>query len=227
MPFWLIRPIAWVLIHFVYILVGGIRFQGRGNVPLKGGVLIAPNHISDADPPTVGIALPRACYTMAKEELFSMRVVGPVIRWLHGFPIKRYSADRAALRAAEDLLKRGEAVVIFPEGKLSEDGEIQPLLPGALLVAQRAGVPIVPTILDGTDAMMPYGKLVPKRSGRRTLVRFGKPVTVAELTGGVKGGEGLKQGAERLREIMLELQRETRESRVAMRQADPTRSVSQ
>jgi 1-acyl-sn-glycerol-3-phosphate acyltransferase len=206
MPYWLIRPIAWVIFRLIYALLGGLRFEGRENVPLTGGVLITPNHISDADPPTVGLALPRACYIMAKEELFQMRIIGPIIRWLHGFPIKRYTADRTALRTAEQLLERGEAVVIFPEGKLSEDGQLQELLPGALLVAHRANAPIVPTILLGTDSLMPYGKVWPRHAHRRIVVRFGRPVTVAELTGGQKGGEALKRGAERLREVMLAIQ---------------------
>jgi 1-acyl-sn-glycerol-3-phosphate acyltransferase len=204
--YWILRSIIWVVLHILFAIYGGIRFEGRHNVPRKGGVLIAPNHISDSDPPTVGLALPRACYFMAKEELFAMPYIGTLIRWMRGFPVKRYTADRTALKRAEALLEQGEAVVIFPEGKLSEDGTLQPMLPGALLVAQRANVPIVPTILEGTDKLMPYGTLKPRHAGRRIIVRFGPPVTVAELTGGVKGGDALKLGAERLGQIMQALQ---------------------
>src|SRR5579862_1573065 len=117
----IVRSIVWVLLRILYTVLGGIRLEGRANVPRKGGVMVTPNHISDADPPTMGFALPRFCYFMAKEELFQIRIIGPLIRWLHGFPVKRYTADRAALRRAEELLKVGEAVIIFPEGKISED----------------------------------------------------------------------------------------------------------
>ena len=55
MPFWFIRPITWTLIRILYWFTGGIRFEGRENVPLTGGVLVTPNHISDSDPPTVGV----------------------------------------------------------------------------------------------------------------------------------------------------------------------------
>lgn len=229
MPFWLIRPIAWVLIHLVYLVCGGIRFEGRQHVPKKGGVLITPNHISDADPPTIGVALPRACYFMAKSELFT-GLLGKVIRWLHGFPVKRYTADRTALRYAEERLKEGEAVVIFPEGKLSEDGNLQPVLPGVLLVAQHANVPIVPTIIEGTDRLMPYGKLTPRPAGRHIIVRFGPPVTFAELSGGEKGSEGVKRGAERLGELMRALQQnqpyppDTRSARPAEHETPVTAS---
>lgn len=202
----IVRAMAWLIFRITVALLGGFRHEGRENVPKTGGVLITPNHISDADPPLVGIALPRSCYFMAKEELFQLPLIGPLIRLLHGFPVKRYTADRAALRTAEQLLERGEAVVIFPEGKLSEDGQLQEFLPGVLLVAQRASVPIVPTIIEGSDSLMPYGKLIPQHAHRRIIVRFGQPVTLAELTGGAKGGDALKQGAERLREIMQALQ---------------------
>lgn len=206
MLYTILRSVVWLILHVAYALLGGIRYTGRENVPRTGGVLITPNHISDADPTAIGLALPRPCYFMAKEELFQIRLIGPFIRMMHGFPVKRYSADRSALRTAEQLLKQGEAVVIFPEGKLSEDGQIQELLPGVLLIAQRACVPIVPAIIEGTDAMMPYGKVVPHHAHRRICVRFGAPVAVEELTGGEKGGDALKQGAERLRARMLTLQ---------------------
>ena len=196
--FWTVRSIVWVLMHLMYRIYGGIRFEGRHNVPKRGGVLITPNHFSDADPPTIGIALPRACYFMTKEELFHIKFWGWVIKVLRGFPVKRNTADRAALRRCEELLKEGEAVVVFPEGKLSETGKLQPFLPGALMAAQRAGVPIVPVGMVATDKLMPYGLLKPRHAGQPIIVRFGKPITVAELTNNGKGGDALKLGAERL-----------------------------
>jgi 1-acyl-sn-glycerol-3-phosphate acyltransferase len=120
--------------------------------------------------------------------------------------VKRYSADRAALRYAEELLEQGEAVVIFPEGKLSEDGTLQALLPGALLVAQRAQVPVLPAVISGTNSLLPYGAQFPQHAHRRIVVRFGPPVTVEQLTGGIKGSEGLKRGAEHLFAILCALQ---------------------
>ncbi len=206
MPYWLARPIFWFVFRVLFFVLGGIRFEGRENVPLNSGALITPNHISDADPPSVAVALPRACWCMAKEEILNMPVVGAISRWLHGFPVKRYTADRNALRRAEQLLKQGEAVIIFPEGRISPDGTIWPLLPGVLLIARSAGVPIVPTIIIGTDRIVPLGSLIPRPTFRKSIVRFGPPVTVEQLTLGKKGGEALKVGAERLRQIMKALQ---------------------
>ncbi len=206
MPYFIVRPIVWLLLQIAYAIYGGIRYVGRENVPRRGGVLITPNHISDADPTAIGLALPRSCYVMAKEEIFSMGFLGTLSRWLHGFPVKRYTADRAALRYAEDLLKRGEAVVMFPEGKLSEDGTLQPILPGALLIAQRAGVPIIPTVIEGTDSLLPYGEKRPRHAGRQIVVRFGAPVSAADLMSGAKGGNALRGGAERLHGLLRTMQ---------------------
>ena len=206
MLFWITRSIAWSLLHTVYFLFGGIRFEGTEHVPLQGGVLVTPNHISNADGPTIALALPRACWIMVDEDVFAMRVVGPLVKWLHGFPVKRYTADHAALRRAKDLLQEGEVVVIFPEGKLSTNGELQALLPGALLAARSANVPIIPTAIFGTDRILPYGKLLPRPAGCRIVVRFGTPVTVGELMGNIKGGKAIKSGAERLGAILRALQ---------------------
>jgi 1-acyl-sn-glycerol-3-phosphate acyltransferase len=190
----------------VLLLCGGVRIEGREYVPRKGGVLIAANHISDADPSILGLATPRYCYFMAKEELLRMRLIGPFIRLMRGFPVKRYSADRAALRYAVELLSRGEAVVVFPEGKISETATLQELYPGAIMMAHHAGAPILPAVLIGTDRLMPYATWIPRPAGRPVKVRFGPPVTVEELTGGVGGGEGYRIGAQRLRDRLLALQ---------------------
>jgi 1-acyl-sn-glycerol-3-phosphate acyltransferase len=203
---WIVRPFFLSLLRILYALLGGFRCEGREYVPRRGGLLVTPNHISDADPTAIALALPRPCYYMAKEELFQKPILGPLIRLLRAFPVKRYTADRAALRQTEQLLEEGEAVVLFPEGKVSEDGQLQPLLPGALLVAQRANVPLLPAVIFGTDRLLPYAAVLPRHARRRILVRFGRPITVEELTGGLRGSEGLKQGAERLRAILLSLQ---------------------
>lgn len=208
MGYRILRSIVWVMLRTLYPLLGGLRVEGRDNVPRTGGVLITPNHISDADPTAVGVSLPRDCYFMAKEELFAKPILGHFLRAIHSFPVRRYTADRTALRTAEQLLKRGEALVIFPEGKLSEDGKLQQILPGALLLAQRTGVPIVPTAIIATDRLLPYGKLWPRPAGRTIVVRFGKPTTLAELAGGEAGAGALRCAAARLYEILRELQAE-------------------
>lgn len=202
------RLIAYIVLRPIYFLFvhGGLRFEGKENVPRKGGVLIAPNHICYADPPTIAMAVPRYTYIMAWDQLFKIPVLGTLIRWLRAFPVKPGTADRHAMKFAEEKLKEGEAVIIFPEGGVSPTGQMMPLRAGVLMIAQHANVPIVPTIVENTNKMLPYEQVRPRFIKEHILVRFGKPVTIAELTGGIKGGEGYKIGAERLFQIMRALQ---------------------
>lgn len=194
------------LIARLLIAVGrGMRVEGRENVPDQGPILVTPNHISDSDPALVGMTLPRPAYFMAKSELFAVPVFGPLLRFLRGFPVKRGQPDRSALRKAEELLKASEALVVFPEGQLSETGALQPLNPGVVLIAMRSGAPVLPVGLIGTDALLPYGKLIPKPAGRRIVVRYGRPIPVEELTGGLSGKAGLQRGVEVLSAALAEL----------------------
>jgi 1-acyl-sn-glycerol-3-phosphate acyltransferase len=202
----LLRVIGWITLWPLYAILGRFRVEGRENVPRTGGVLITPNHISFGDPPAVTMAAPRHVYLMAWAALFKVPVLGIVIRWMRAFPIEPGTPDRAALKKAEALLKAGEAVVIFPEGGVSESGILQPILPGALLLAQRTNVPIVPTVLLHTNQMLPYEKVIPRFSRNQIICRFGKSVTMEELTGGGKGSEALHRGAKRLGELLLALQ---------------------
>lgn len=174
-------PVMRAFMRFVFALTGGFGARGRENVPRTGGVLICPNHVSDADPPAVAVALPRNAWFMAKEEIFAIPVLGPLARHWHGFPVKRNSADRAALRRAEELLKAGEVVVIFPEGGGNEEATLQPFNPGALMIALRAGVPVVPVALTGTHKVWPYGNVRPRRAGVPVSVTFGPPLDFSDL----------------------------------------------
>jgi 1-acyl-sn-glycerol-3-phosphate acyltransferase len=177
-------PIMKALLRTAFRLCGGIRREGQGGVPRSGGVLVCPNHFSDADPAAVAITLPRrGAYFMAKEELFSVPVLGFLMKLFRGFPVKRNSADRAALRRAEELLAAGETVVIFPEGGGNAEGRLQPLNPGALMVALRAKVPVVPVALVNTDKVWPYGDPRPRRAGVTVTVTYGEPLDLSDLYG--------------------------------------------
>lgn len=203
-----IRLIAYLVLRPIYFLFvwGGLKFSGRENVPRNGGVLIAPNHVCYADPPTIGMATPRDVYVMAWDKLFTIPILGKFITWLRGFPVKPGSADLSAMKYAEERLKEGEAVVVFPEGTVSPSGELLPLRAGVIMLAARANVPIIPTIVINTNKFLPYEQVKPRFIRDAIEVRFGKPVTVAELMGGKKGGAGYKEGAERLYTLMLALQ---------------------
>lgn len=162
--------------HLVFGILGGIRKRGRDRVPRRGGLLVVANHLSDCDPPVVQLACPRHVFFMAKHDLFEMRFVGLFLRYWGAFPVRRGEPDRQALKHAIELLKAGYAVGIFPEGQLSEDGRLQPILPGVALIARQTGVPVICCGLVGTQHVLPYAKLVPQFAwGKEVSASWGEP----------------------------------------------------
>lgn len=112
---------------------------------------------------------------MAKSELFDFPILGKAIRGFRAFPVKRGEPDREAIKRAVALLKAGETVCIFPEGELSESGDMLPLKPGVALIVRMAGVPVIACGLKNTNRMMPYGKVIPRPSFRWIEARWGEP----------------------------------------------------
>ena len=153
---------------------GGWRVVGRENIPPQGGAVIAANHLSHLDPPTVGSALPRRTYYFAKSELFSNPVFGFMIRKCYAFPVRRGAADTTALKHAIKLLKAGELLTMFPEGTRSRTGELGEFDLGAALAASRGGVPIIPCALTGTNDIFPMGARRLHRG--RVAVSFGAAI---------------------------------------------------
>ena len=154
-----------------------VRIQGEENIP-AGGAILCGNHVSYADPALLWCAVPRQTHFMAKSELF---VKGP-IAWglprVWAFPVRRGEADRAAITTATELLKRGELVGIFPEGTRQRDGmgEAQQ---GAAFIAMRAGVPLVPVGIAGTDKIKPKGSR--RMRFPRVTIRYGEPVAFTDI----------------------------------------------
>ncbi len=176
MLYFLLYPLVFVLLRLMMRVLGRLQSTGEGNVPASGGFLYCPNHISDCDPPAVFVSCPRRAWFVGKSELFEIPVAGWLFAHFQGFPIKRDSADRDALRRIEALLRAGEPVVLFPEGRLSEAGTLQTLQPGAAMLSLRTGVPIVPVGIVSTNGVVPYGKLHPRFSRSPVRVAYGSPI---------------------------------------------------
>lgn len=136
----------------------GQRFQTSGteHVPTSGGVLLACNHISYVDFIYGGLAAQpsrRLVRFMAKREIFSHRIGGPVMRSMHHIEVDR-GEGTASFRTAVDYLRAGEAVGIFPEATISRSFELKDFKTGAVRIAAEAGVPLVPVIVWGTQRMI-------------------------------------------------------------------------
>ncbi len=194
----LARAICWVILT----LCGPFRIRGRYRIPKDGPVLVLANHISDLDPVVTQIACPRPIYFMAKSELFEMRLLGKVIRWFQAFPVKRGEPDRQAIKKAVGYLAEGGMVAVYPEGQLSETGELQELKPGIALIVRMAQCPVICLGLKRTNKVMPFGKVIPRPSWGWVTAEWGEPRTfsksddVEEILGWVEGQLRMLTGQE-------------------------------
>ncbi len=159
--------IRWVF-RGVLKLGFGLEVTGEEHVPSNGPVVLAVNHGSQIDPIVVAAAVPRRCTFLAAAELLTAPVLGALIRPFRLVPVKRRLFDRRAIEECAARLEHGEALVIFPEGKISTDGCLQSVHDGLAFIAARAGVPIVPIGIAGTYEVWPLGTRIPHR-GRITV----------------------------------------------------------
>ena len=175
-------PVVQLFARFLMrVLAPRFRVTGRKNLPRSGAVILACNHISDADPLLVGAAALRPTGYMAKRELWQIGWLAPILDLVGSFPVDPGAPDRAALRRAAGILARGEALVVFPEGRIAPDGQLAALLPGVLQLALKSGAAIVPVGLAGASQIVPYGQLVPRPTLGRVALHFGAPVTLDDL----------------------------------------------
>ncbi len=155
------------------------RIVGREHVPRSGGIVVASNHLSYWDPPVLAHALDRECHFIAKEELFRIPGLGPLIRSLNSIPVRRGMADLRSIQEALAVLRSGGCLLIFPEGSRSPSGELQRARPGVGLLWSYARVPVVPVHVSGTHRDRHWV------SGRETVwVRFGPCLGERELLAG-------------------------------------------
>ncbi|HVQ74387.1 MAG TPA: lysophospholipid acyltransferase family protein [Candidatus Binatia bacterium] len=147
----------------------GLRFEGVEHIPLRGPLIIAPNHVTYADPPLVSIPVRRPVHYMAWNRLFQVPGLSWLIRRLRAFPVDVHSADPRATREAVRVLQAGEALMMFPEAGRSPDGRLQRFRPGAFRLACSLGVPVLPVTIIGGHEAWPPGRVLP-RPGRMTIV---------------------------------------------------------
>ena len=161
------------------VLLYGVRYWGRENIPATGGVLVVSNHQSHFDPPLVGIGCPRHMNYVARDTLFRFAPFGRLIHSVGAFPIDREGMGLAGIKESLRRLKRGEMVVIFPEGTRTSDGAIAPFRLGFTTLAVRSGAAILPVAIEGAFGAWPRWRKFPGRG--RIQVRYGEPILPAEL----------------------------------------------
>ena len=146
-----------------FLVTGFIRIfarpsiEGRENVPRTGAFVLAPIHRSYVDTTLAACVTKRRLRFMGKDTLWKRRFPGWVLSALGGFPVSRGTADREALERSIAVLEGGEPAVLFPEGERKSGPIVQPLFDGAVYIALKAKVPIVPVGIGGSERVMPKG----------------------------------------------------------------------
>jgi len=176
----------------------GWKVQGAENLPTHGPVILAINHVSIWDPIVAASSVPRHVSFMAKEELFSIPVLGTIFSKLGAFPVKRGQGDMNAIRQSLAILKQGRVLGLFPEGTRSKTGEIQKGLPGMVLLMEKSQASVVPVKVYGTT------NLLTKGWGKIGIV-VGKPLTAQMLKAPEGVGNRREWIADRIMQAMMEL----------------------
>ncbi|MDX6327236.1 MAG: 1-acyl-sn-glycerol-3-phosphate acyltransferase [Nocardioidaceae bacterium] len=185
--------------------------EGSANVPPEGPVLLASNHLSFADSVVIPVVAPRKVVFLAKAEYFTgTGIRGWLSRsWFEGLgmvPVNREDTRSAldSLDVALEVLGRGEAFGVYPEGSRSRDGRLYRGRTGVAQLALVSGAPIVPVGLLGTELLQPVGTRWPRLA--RVTVRFGRPITVQGEYDGVAPGRARRELTDR---VMRDIQQLT------------------
>ena len=166
--YWLARAFLQPAVHAWF----RVSRTGRQNIP-AGPVILASNHRSFLDPFVIGCCLRRPVYFVAKAELFERRLTAWLLNCLGAFPVQRGEADRESVETSLELLDRGEAVVIFPEGTRIRTGSLAPPKRGVGRLALASGAPVVPVAVTGTERARRGWLIRPVK----VAVRCGAPLT--------------------------------------------------
>ena len=147
---------------------------GRENIPKTGAFVLAPVHRSYIDTPFASACTRRRLRFMGKDTLWKRQPFNWMLSALGGFPVTRGAADREAVTRAIQVLQSGEPLVLFPEGERKSGKTVHPLMDGAAYVACKAGVPIIPVGIGGSERVMGKGDkfIYP----RKVVVIIGKPL---------------------------------------------------
>jgi 1-acyl-sn-glycerol-3-phosphate acyltransferase len=180
-----VNPLYWVGIRGVMFLVRcvGVRVRIKGAERIPEGVcLFAANHTSTADAPAVVGAIPRRIAILLKKSLFRFPIVGQAFLLAHFIPVERGNREAAmeSLEKATEALRGGQSFLIYPEGTRSPDGRLQEFKKGAVVMAIRAGVPIVPIACSGAHRVMEKRSLI--IHPREILVEFLEPIDATKYS---------------------------------------------
>ena len=188
---------GWSFFYAAFTVIWRRKVYGLQHIPKNRPVILASNHMSNADPPVVGSSLRREVYFIAKEELFKVPFIGIILKLVNGFPVKRGKQDVGAFKYARDLVQKNNILLMFPEGHRNPKNKPLRPKPGVGLLAHMSNAAVVPVRILNTDKLMQFKKI---------YVIFGKPIY---FQGSVKGAGDQKTDTYRLfaEQVMEEIKK--------------------
>src|SRR5688572_9234117 len=194
----LIYRIPWSLLHVIFAVYFRWRVYNKERVPPSGPLILASNHSSFLDPPSVGTALDREINYLARESLFRFPIIGWLLREWNSVPVDREGGGARGLTTILERLRSGGAIILFPEGTRTRDGRLQPARAGIGLAVVKSNAPVVPVRVFGTYEA--YGRHVKIPRPCRITVKFGQPMDFSDLR-----AEARTCSKERLKKIYQEI----------------------
>ena len=179
------RILWWYFCHALcviwFVSCYRFRFFGQHNIPRTGPVLLVSNHQSMLDPIIVGIGSShRQFYAMARLTLWNTKWLGWLMNSLNAIPVDQDKPDASTIKRCIEVLKQGQALLIYPEGARTLTGKTGKFEAGTMLVIKRAQPMVVPVALEGAFNVWPRNKKHPKPFGK-IACRYGQPIPAEQL----------------------------------------------
>lgn len=219
---------AVVILKPLLLMVTGRDWRHRERVPRQGGVVVVTNHNSHLDPLVVAHFLwdlKRPVRFLAKSSMFDVPFVGMVVRGAKQIPVYRETTEAgASVRAAVAAVQQGECVVVYPEGTLTRDPGLWPMVgkSGAARIALTAGCPVIPLVHWGANELLAPYSTRPHLLPRKTMhVTVGDPVDIDDLRGRPMDAALLKEATDRIMAAITQLLAELRQEEPPAQRFDP------
>ncbi|HON06976.1 MAG TPA: lysophospholipid acyltransferase family protein [Verrucomicrobiota bacterium] len=170
--------VSWRLTRLIVSVYFRGKYYNQQSFPQYGPVIIVSNHISYLDPFIVGAAINRRICYLCRESAFKWPIIGYLLKHWNAVPVDRAGRSPRGLKAILDRLKTGEAVMLFPEGTRTYDGNLQRAHPGVGLVAMQSQAPVLPVRIFGIWEA--YNRNIRFPRPKQVSVVFGNPITFSE-----------------------------------------------
>ena len=174
--------IAKYALRLMCLVMFRVEVKGLENIPKEGPVIICANHSSNFDPIAAAIYIKRPVNFMAKKELFKNAFMKKLLKGLHAFPVDRDAADMKTFKTTIEILKKGEVLGIFAQGKRVKEGEVNDPKAGVALFALKGNAVVIPAGISGNFKLF-----------SKVRINYGKPVNLDEYRGKRVRTETLEQ----------------------------------